>query len=203
MDSQAAVAAIRSRLRLIVVIAVLSGVVALVVSLVIPPTYESETTLLVGSPTSADYEGILAAQLQAQTYAELATTKPVLDAAALKAGTTGDEILEDVTVQTPRSTPFVTILARDADPARAAAIASAIADELIDYDSAVGETVFGLTVVDPALVPEEPATPRPLVNAAAAGFAGLVIGVVFAWMLERPARSSLSGERSSGSRQES
>src|SRR6478672_645179 len=65
--------------------AIVFGAVAALVSMRLPKTYEAGTTLLIGrSSTGSDpgYDDLLAAQLLAQTYAELATTRPILAAVA-------------------------------------------------------------------------------------------------------------------------
>jgi capsular polysaccharide biosynthesis protein len=182
MDGQAALAAIRRHLGLIAAIAIIAGIGAFVVSMLLPRTYASSVTLLVGSPNTSDYDQILAAQLQAQTYAELATTQPVLDGAAGRVGVAGAALRDVVSVRTPRSTPFVTITARDGNASRAAELANAVAAELMAIETPPGDAVFELTVVDPGTAPRNPDSPRPLLNAVIAVLAGLVVGVLIALM---------------------
>ena len=64
---------------------------SILVSLVLPRSYESRATLYVGQALNEpqlDYGGLLASQILAQTYARLATTRPVLQAVIAREGLT-------------------------------------------------------------------------------------------------------------------
>ena len=111
-------------------------------SAALPKTYEAKATLIVGQSLSAvnpDYTQLLVSQNLSTTYAAVATTRPILDAVItqLGLGLTSDELLRHVQADAPLDSTLLTITAQDADPARAAAIANAMADQLIAASPAI------------------------------------------------------------------
>lgn len=133
---------VRHWLWLIIAATVLGGSISYVVSSNLPRVYEGRTTLIVGqSLTSADpnYNQILASQRLSQTYAQLATTTPILDRVIQRVGlgVTAQELRPDVSAQAPRDSTLITVTATNGDPNVAAAIANAVAEELILASPAV------------------------------------------------------------------
>ncbi|MGH8883907.1 MAG: hypothetical protein ACRDYX_01770 [Egibacteraceae bacterium] len=110
-----------------------AGLVSYVVTQQVPRTYESEVTLLVG-PLNGDLDTFRAAGQLASTYADLATSQPVLQAAAtdLK-GTDGARLREATTATSDPVTRFLTIRVRTGDPQNAATIAGVVANKLVTY----------------------------------------------------------------------
>jgi capsular polysaccharide biosynthesis protein len=107
-----------------------AAIVAFLVTGTFPPTYQGSTSLLV----AADFEttdSLTAAQILTQTYAELATTGPVLDAviARLHLTDSTDQLRQRVAAVAVRDT--VSIVVNAAQPDTAAATANAIATELL------------------------------------------------------------------------
>jgi succinoglycan biosynthesis transport protein ExoP len=143
-------------------LAIGAGVAALMGFLVanrLPVTYEAEARLLVG-PLSGNRDVLDAAGAQARTYAALATTKPVLGAAARSVGLgTSANIrskIHDVTASD--ITRLISIRVRDGVPTRAAAIANALAQTLVQRASS-GTPEGRLTIVDRASAPQSPVGP--------------------------------------------
>jgi polysaccharide biosynthesis transport protein len=133
---------VRHWLWLIVTAAVLAALASYLISSALPRVYEARTTLIVGqSLTVADpnYNQLLASQRLSQTYAQLATTTPVLSrvVANLALPLTPQELRQFVSAQAPRDSTLVTVVASHGDPAIAAAIANSLADELIASSPAV------------------------------------------------------------------
>ena len=98
--------------------------------------YESDATLIVGESLTAnpDYNQLLASQRLSKTYASIATTRPLLNRVIDKLGlapVTPDELAKRVRASAALDSTLLTITAQDPDQARAAAIANAMADELI------------------------------------------------------------------------
>jgi non-specific protein-tyrosine kinase len=142
VDLRRQIAIVRAWLPLLVVSVVLAAGVAFAVSSQLPKTYEAKATLIVGQSLSAvnpDYTQIQVSQRLSTTYATVATTRPILDAVIkqLDLGVTSDELLKRVRANAPLDSTLLTITAQDADPARAAAIANALAQELIAASPAV------------------------------------------------------------------
>jgi capsular polysaccharide biosynthesis protein len=103
----------------------------------LPPTYESDTTLLVG-PISGDQDTLQAAGSQARTYAGVTETAVVVDRAAAEVGLTPSTVKSKVDVTASDVTRLITIRARDRDAVRAAAIANAMAQSLVAYSTQLG-----------------------------------------------------------------
>lgn len=136
MDLRRQLSIIRHWKWLLVASTLLAGGTAFLVSTVLPKTYEGTTTLNVGQSLSAvnpDYSALLASQRLSQTYADVATTRPILEKVIAKVGLgiTADELFKRVSADALRDSTLIRVVATDGDPNRAAAIANAIADELI------------------------------------------------------------------------
>src|SRR5215208_1836330 len=128
-----AILAVRRWWWMLVVGALAAGVIANVVASRMQPTYAADARLLVG-PINADKDTLLASGQLARTYAELATSRPVLESAITDSGvpTTVRRLTEDVTTTSNDVNRIVTISVEDAGPAAAAALANAIATRLRD-----------------------------------------------------------------------
>jgi polysaccharide biosynthesis transport protein len=108
----------------------------------LPKTYEAKSTLIVGQSLSAvnpDYTRLLASQRLSVTYAAVATKRPILDAVVkqLHLVVTPDELSKHVQADAPVDSTLLTISAQDVDPTRAAAVANALAEQLIAASPAV------------------------------------------------------------------
>jgi capsular polysaccharide biosynthesis protein/Mrp family chromosome partitioning ATPase len=137
----------------------------------LPETYEAEAKILVG-PLSTDKDTIAAAGAQARTYAAIATTAPVLDAAARRVG------LESIRskihgVTASDVTRLISITARDGDPVRAAAIANALAAVLVDR-AATGPLEGRLAIVDRATPSQDPIGPSTALIVSLTALVGLL-----------------------------
>ena len=124
------------------VAAVLAGGAAFIVSNLQQKVYESKATLIVGQALSAanpDYTQLLVAQSLTATYAAIATTRPIMqsliDELGLDASPGG--LASRVRVDAPTASTLLMITAQDTDPARAAAIANALARHLIAASPAI------------------------------------------------------------------
>jgi polysaccharide biosynthesis transport protein len=245
---------VRASFPLLIVSLVLAAGAAFGVSSVLPKTYEAKATLIVGQSLSAaspDYNQLLVSQRLSTTYASVATKRPALDAVIGQLGldVTSDELSKRVSASAPVDSTLLTITARDTDPARAAAIANALAQQLIEASPVVQgrqaafqasidadlaatqdqitttqakvETLSGLTVrtadqeavlrtlegslvslratyatllsfssssasnllsiIEPAVAPDSPISPKPLQNAVIAAMLGLLVALGIAF----------------------
>jgi capsular polysaccharide biosynthesis protein len=141
----------------------------------LPAAYEAEARLLVG-PLSADKDALSAAGAQARTYAALATTTPVLDAAARRSGLGASASavrskVRDVTASDV--TRLISIRVRDREPARAATIANALAAVLVAR-AATGPPEGRLEIVDRAAAPQSSVGPSASLIVPLAAVAGLL-----------------------------
>jgi len=248
---------LRARGRAIAACFALAVAIALVATAVLPRSWESDSKLIVGNSIGSntpDYNAQLLAQQLAQTYAEIATTDPVLSTVIdrLHLPLTVEQLRSHVSVDVPRSLNIVDVTATYSDASTAAAIANSIADQLVAKSASVGagnpsiqsfvdaqlqatqslieqtrsdiatlqavkdrtpaqesqlsalqdrlatlNTSYTsllayasgaranqLTVVQPASVPTDPSSPRPVLDVAVAGIAGLLVGIALAFLLD-------------------
>jgi succinoglycan biosynthesis transport protein ExoP len=142
LDLRRQIAIIRGWFPLIVVSVLLAAGAAFVASSLLPKAYEAKATLIVGQSLSAvnpDYNQVLVSQRLSTTYATVVTTRPILDAVItrLGLGVASDALLQHVRADAPLDSTLLTIAAQDADPARAAAIANALAEQLVAASPAI------------------------------------------------------------------
>ena len=142
MELRRQIAIIRAWFPLLVVSVLLAGGAAFLVSGQLPKTYEAKATLIVGQSLSAvnpDYTQVLVSQRLSTTYATVATTRPIAEAVITQLGLaeTPDDLLQHVRADAPLDSTLLAITAQDADPARAAAIANALARQLIAASPAI------------------------------------------------------------------
>jgi capsular polysaccharide biosynthesis protein len=128
---------------IVVGVALVFGLVAAVITTALPRSFEASATLLIGRSTAVSdpaYQDLLASQLLAQTYAELATTRPILAAVAaqLRLSESTDSLASSITAQASGVNPIVRIRVRGAAPDLVARIANAVAQQLIAWKSTSG-----------------------------------------------------------------
>jgi len=157
-----------------------ASLAAFLVASNIPETYESRTTLLVGQPFTSNHDTLLADQLEAQTYAVLATTSPVLDKVIDEVGL--DEasvsLASRVLAAAPGASNLVNIRVTDSNADRAADIANSVAAQLIAMTAQSTETSKNVAVIDPAVASTAPSWPRVAPMTAAGGALGLLLALI-------------------------
>jgi capsular polysaccharide biosynthesis protein len=116
---------------LLALAAVVAGVAAFALASRSAPTYSAEVKLLVG-PVSADYSLLRASGELGRTYAELSTSRPVIQAAAKKAGVqaTPLELQESITASSNEITRIVAIAVQHSNAKTAADLANALGDRV-------------------------------------------------------------------------
>lgn len=142
MDLRRQIAIARAWFPLLVASVLLAAGAAFVVSSLLPKVYEAKATLIVGQSLSAvnpDYNQVLVSQRLSTTYAAVATTRPILDSVIGQLGldVTSDELAKRVRADAALDSTLLTIVAQDVDPAGAAAIANALAEQLITASPAI------------------------------------------------------------------
>lgn len=190
LDLREILQVLRRRLWLILLMPVVAAATAAVVSLyLLVPVYSASTTLWVIKNDSAgqvSYNDVLMSQNLTKTYAEVAKSRTVL-AGAIKALQMQDITIEDLqdqlTVTALRDTQILSFSVKDHDPQRAARLADAVAAsfqrEIVGFMK-----VENVKVVDQALVPALPISPRKTLNVAIAFVLGIMAAVGVAFLLE-------------------
>lgn len=110
-----------------------------------PVFYEARARLIVGPGVDSpnpDLNALRTGGQLMQTYAKLATTRPMLDTVIDKLGlpTTADILDNNVAIRTDQETQILTIVTTDDNPDRAVSIANAIAEELVGLSSSAAGT---------------------------------------------------------------
>jgi succinoglycan biosynthesis transport protein ExoP len=185
----------------ILIAAVLTSGFALGFSLVQEPKYEGSIKMLVGQRVGSEkpeyFLNVYDLQLVARTSVEMVETTPVAQATIqrLNLQTTSEAFLKNLSAEQISNTQVVEISYRHSSPERAAQIANTVGEVFAERIGEAGISINPLTakVWERAPVPDDPASPKPLRNALAGLAAGLIFGVVMAFVLEalrrkRPAK---------------
>lgn len=168
----------------------LAGLVALVVSSRMPPTYEASTVLVVirHDPGFADLD---VSQRLTATYAELLRKRPVLEAviAHLQLNTDAETLAKRIRVNIGSETLLIVLTVKDPNPQHAADIANEMVRvlslqgrELLGFDQAAARS--SLHVVEAAKPPSEPISPKPLRSVILATALGVLLATGVAMLLE-------------------
>jgi Mrp family chromosome partitioning ATPase len=144
--------------------------------------YEAQTRLLVG-PLDGPPNALRAAAQQSQTLSQLATSRPVLDAARRRLGTRAPaDMAQAVRADATGATRVLIISARTGTPANAALTANTIAAELQELMHAPGTTLLrGTPLVSGRLRVIDPADPPP--DSVGTGLTALVAAAALAGLL--------------------
>ena len=194
---------LRRRWALVALAALVCAGAAVGFSLQQTPVYEATTRLVVsGAAGSAADEETSSRQLaveRATTYAQFATTPPVVDEALAAGGGAPGAGRPEVTAEAEPNAPFLSVTVADTDAARAAAVANAYASTLpaavARLEGRSGGATADLTVLTPAIVPATPARPQPVRNGVLGLALGLLLGVGSAFLREALDRSFKHAEQ--------
>jgi non-specific protein-tyrosine kinase len=132
---------------LLVLLTVLGGAAAFIISKRTVPVYQASTRLLINeapATKSTDYASVLASERLARTYSELLTTKPVLDNVISRLGISISEqdLRSAIRVNLLRDTQLIDVSVEDTNPGRAAEVANAIVDVFSEQNQALQTSRF-------------------------------------------------------------
>jgi capsular polysaccharide biosynthesis protein/Mrp family chromosome partitioning ATPase len=147
--------------------------------------YQAQAVVLVG-PINAGLDTLRAAGPLAETYSELAKSRPQILGTERRTHVTGLASRLDVTAN--QTTRLVTIKVRDTNAARAARVANAHAASLVGLAArrASGPIPSGrLQVVDPAVPEAAPVGPGATTLTIAAGLVGLLVALLIVALVDR------------------
>lgn len=175
---------------IIVVACVLIGVLgAGVTSLLIKPTYKSDTKLFVALQNSGSVtelqQGNVFSQARVQSYVKTVSTptvlQPVIDSLGLDL--TPQALSQSITASSDVNTVLISISVTDESPVQAAAIAQAVSRSLVEAVDKLERPAEGepspvkLSIVTPATAPTAPSSPNVRLNLVVGFLAGLAAGV--------------------------
>jgi capsular polysaccharide biosynthesis protein len=180
---------IAKRWKLIVLMPLVAALVSFLTSAyVLTPQYSASTTLMVMRPTDTAqilYQDIQVSRQLVQTYREIARSRRVLmvaianNALALNV----EDLRDKIDVVSLRDTELITITATDSDPEVAALIANGVTSAFMEEIIEIMQ-VENINLVDPAVAPLEPESPRVLLNVAVALVVGMVAALGLAFLYE-------------------
>ncbi|MGZ6643340.1 MAG: hypothetical protein ACXVFT_16135 [Solirubrobacteraceae bacterium] len=165
--------------------ALTAGLVGYAVVSSATPSYQTNAVLLVG-PTNTDLDTLRAAGQLAQTYAQLATSRPLIAATERRLGLRA--IGPEISANASDVTRLLTVQVTDRDPVRGARIANAHAAELVALADRRRTRVPGpgeLEVVDPAQPAHSASGPGAVPIALVAGIVGLLGALGLALLVDR------------------
>lgn len=180
----------------IILVVVFVGVVlaALLSYVILPPVYQSETSLIVNEKQNVaqqatggvDYSQIQTYRSLAVTYAQIITSRAILQDTidTLRLPETVEQLTGMTTVQVKGQTEIIMVSVKDKDAARAALIANTIAHSFITQLPTLVNRVENVSVIDRAVPITKQVSPRPLLNIAVALVAALMLGVLLAFLVD-------------------
>lgn len=151
------------------------------------PTYTSTSSIFLtvesGESAGELSQGATYAERTVASYVNVATTalvlQPVIDELGLD--TTPRGLANDLTVSAPSATSIIDVTANAGDPNEAAQLSSAVTRSLLSAVDELspptpeGSQLVSATIIDDALVPTGPSSPRPTINLALGGLLGLLL----------------------------
>jgi capsular polysaccharide biosynthesis protein len=173
---------------MLVAAALAAGVAGYVTAAGAGQAYESRADVLVGGIGTAEIDVLRAYGQQAETYAEIAESRPLLDETGRRLGFEGQSVGANLTVTSNAVTRVLTIAVRNSDADLAARIANTHAGVLISYanrNQADPEQRVSLQLIDRAQPSSSAAGPDPLTVAVLAALAGLLGALALALLLDR------------------
>ncbi|MEL4504876.1 polysaccharide biosynthesis tyrosine autokinase [Luteococcus sp. H138] len=205
MDLQDYLRIARKRWRAIAAATCLMVLAAALLTILTPKSYQSTAQLFVstggGDSTTDLAQGSTFTQKQMKTYAQVIVSPKVLDPVRKQLKVEkGAPLANSLTATTPPDTVLINVAATDHDPAKAAQVANAVAEEFTSTVQELQSVKAGqtspvkATIVKPAEAAKAPASPKPLRNLALGLIAGLMLGLGLALLRDR-LDTSVTSER--------
>ena len=174
------------RWKLLVIIPLIAVLISAVVSMfIITPQYTATTTLMVTRPAEAGqilYQDIQVSRQLVATYREIVHSRRVLEDVITNEELpfSVQQLREKVDVESVRDTELIKVDVTDQDPVLAREIANEVAEVFMEKIIDIMQ-VENVSVVDEAVLPNRPVSPRVPLNLAVAFVVGLMgaFGLVF------------------------
>jgi capsular polysaccharide biosynthesis protein len=184
---------LRKRVWIILVVASLLAGGAFGSSLAQTSMYESSVRLVVSQNQEGNKSGSLGSDVQGlqqltRTLAEGVKSRLIAELVIERLGLqmSPEEFLDHLNVQQVRDTQYIQIAYADASPESAQQVANTLGEvfsERVSEVSPVGDATT-VAVWDPAAVPDEPTSPKPVRNGLLGLVLGLMLGLGIALLME-------------------
>ncbi|GAA1384258.1 hypothetical protein GCM10009613_14870 [Pseudonocardia kongjuensis] len=199
MTTRAYVAVLRRQWPWIAGVLLLCVGAAAVATVVLPRTYQAQTTIYVSGQADGEYPvAVVEATLSRMpSYRQLLTEDPVLDGAIDQLGMaeSADDLRGRLVVDNEPQSLLLKLSATDGDPARAAAVANSVARSFVRVASSLDTpTVAGrppvvsARIVNVANPPTDPISPQSGTTMGLGLVAGLILGVAAAFAMDTRGR---------------
>ncbi|MGI6119166.1 MAG: YveK family protein [Desulfosporosinus sp.] len=186
---------LRKRWLIVIALPLIAAITSGIVSFfILKPVYQASTTLIVGKKAEESGQAavqmldnnVLQANLQlAKTYAAIAQSRTVEQNVItdLDLPLTVGALDKMISINPVKTTEILEIQVTNTDPELAAAIANSMAQE---FSKAVIDIkkVDSVSIVDSAVIPNQPVKPNKMLNILIAFFAGLMASVGLVFLLE-------------------
>jgi capsular polysaccharide biosynthesis protein len=165
---------------------------AIVSFFLIKPTYQASISVVIGSNKDESstnpnqtYNDVMMYQKLVKTYSEFVKTRSVAEDAIdkLNLDKTPGALLDMISVAPKGDTEFLTITVKSKDAYEARDVANQVAKSLKDITKDI-KKVDNVQLVDDALLPSGPVSPKPLLNIAIALILGLFVSVGIVFLIE-------------------
>lgn len=197
MQLREIVRAIRQRWRLVLVTLLAFILVSALATLVMPKKYEATSQLFVSTAGGTGdsnqlLQGSSFSQQRVKSYAEVLRSPLVLSPVIKHLGLDVEpQVLEkQISTEIPLDTVLIEVTAESNSPEQAAGIANAVSEEFVRVVPSVesageGSSPVKVTMTRMAEAPDEPVSPRPLINLILGFLAGALAGFGLALLAHR------------------
>lgn len=193
MDLRDLLSVLRTRWVVIVAATLVSGIVALVASLLTAPTYQARiqfyVTVAGGENAAASaYQGSLGAQQRVQSYAALVESSEIVEQVVDAANVDVEPaaVASSVTATADSKTVILDVAVEDSEPKRAMQLADAFGEVLpevinrLETPDGGGPALAKLTEISSPQLPTDPIAPKTGRNVAIGLLLGFLLGVAIA-----------------------
>lgn len=182
---------LKKRFMLIFIVTILCTFVSAIFSyLIVDPKYKADISVIIGKKedgqsTSYNYNDIMMYQKLVKTYSTIATSRTVIEDVKSKQNLdyTVEQIKSMISATPQGDSQLLTLTVESESPETSARIANQLAYSLkaISKDILNEDSVH---ILDEALIPTAPSSPRPMLNMLIAFFIGLMVSVGIVFLLE-------------------
>lgn len=183
---------IKRRIKWIILFMILGGLLAFGVSkFLIRPEYEASTTMIIGKPKDYEktdniqYDQVMLNQKLVSTYSEIIKSRGIAEQVIknLQLDFDLEKYQKKVEVEPVKDTELISVKVRDNIPQRATDIANETA-EIFQKDIKTIMHVDNVNILDEAVIPDKPSSPKIMRNTALGALLGLFISSFIAVFIE-------------------
>lgn len=183
---------IKRRIKWIILFMILGGLLAFGVSkFLIRPQYEASTTMIIGKPKDYDkaenieYNQVMLNQKLVSTYSEIIKSRGIAEQVIknLQLDFDLEKYQKKIEVEPVKDTELISVKVRDNIPQRAVDIANETA-EIFQKDIKIIMHVDNVNILDEAVLPQKPSSPKIKRNTALGALLGLFVSSFIAVFIE-------------------